>query len=109
MRSPGSSTVHTTLGGHHGWNAAGTASLIPFVQFGRLGGRSQQPSFEDTLGHGCPGRCSRGEIIYCCVEFAGNMVQFQGIEFLLELPHVDEVCRELGIVAAAIPLDLLDD
>ena len=41
------------------------ASLIPFTQFGRLGGRSQQPSFEDTLGHGCPGRCSRREIICC--------------------------------------------
>ena len=37
------------------------------------------------------------------------MLQFQGVEVLLELPHVNEVCYELGIVAAAIPPDLLDD
>ena len=37
------------------------------------------------------------------------MLQVQGVEVLLELPHVNEVCRELGIVAAAIPPDLLDD
>ena len=36
-------------------------------------------------------------------------MQFQGVEVLLELPHVNEICRELGIVAAAIPPDLLDD
>ena len=27
MRSPGSSTEHTTQAGHHRWNAAGTASF----------------------------------------------------------------------------------
>jgi hypothetical protein len=37
------------------------------------------------------------------------MLQFQGVEVLLELPRVYEVCRELGIVAVAIPSDLLDD
>jgi len=37
------------------------------------------------------------------------MLQFQGDEVLLELPHMNEVCRELGIVAAALPSDLLDD
>jgi len=37
------------------------------------------------------------------------MLQFQGDEVLLELPHMNEVCRELGIVAAALPSNLLDD
>jgi hypothetical protein len=37
------------------------------------------------------------------------MLQFQGVEVFLELPHMDEVCHELGFVAAALPPDLLDD
>src|SRR6185436_5253588 len=37
------------------------------------------------------------------------MLQFQGVEVLLELPHVNEECRELGIVAATIPPNLLED
>ena len=49
------------------------------------------------------------DVMPTCPIFTGNMLQFQGVEFLLELPHVDEVCHELGIVAAAIPSDLLDD
>jgi len=37
------------------------------------------------------------------------MLQFQGVEVLLELPHMYEVCCELGIVATALPSDLLND
>jgi hypothetical protein len=37
------------------------------------------------------------------------MLQFQGVKVLLKLPHMDEVCRELGIIATAFPLDLIDD
>jgi hypothetical protein len=37
------------------------------------------------------------------------MLQFQHIEVLLQLPHVDEVSCELGIVAATLPPDLPDD
>jgi hypothetical protein len=37
------------------------------------------------------------------------VLQFQCIEIFLQLPHMDEVCCELGIVATALPLDLLDD
>ena len=38
-----------------------------------------------------------------------NMLQFQGIKVILELSHMNEVCRELGIVATTLPPDLLDD
>jgi hypothetical protein len=37
------------------------------------------------------------------------MSQFQCIEILLQLLHMDEVCCEPGIVATALPLDLPDD
>jgi hypothetical protein len=37
------------------------------------------------------------------------VLQFQHIEVLLQLSHVDEVCCELGIVATALPTDLIDD
>ena len=37
------------------------------------------------------------------------MLQFQYVEVLLQLPHLDEVCCELGLVAAALAPDLLDD
>ena len=37
------------------------------------------------------------------------MLQFQGVEVLLELPHMYEVCYELGIVATALPSDLFND
>jgi hypothetical protein len=37
------------------------------------------------------------------------MLQFQHIEILLELPHMDEVSCELGIVTATLPPDLPDD
>jgi hypothetical protein len=36
-------------------------------------------------------------------------LQFQYVEVLLQLPHMDDVCCELGIVATALPLDLPDD
>jgi hypothetical protein len=38
-----------------------------------------------------------------------NVLQFQCVEVLLQLPHVDEVCCELGIVATTLPLDLPDN
>jgi hypothetical protein len=37
------------------------------------------------------------------------MLQFQHIKVLLQLPHMDEVSCELGIVAATLPPDLPDD
>jgi len=37
------------------------------------------------------------------------MLQFQYVEVLLQLPHLVEVCCELGLVAVALPPDLLDD
>jgi len=37
------------------------------------------------------------------------MLQFQGVEVLLELPHIYEVCCELGIVSTALPSDQLND
>jgi hypothetical protein len=37
------------------------------------------------------------------------VLQFQYVEVLFKLPHMDEVCCELGFVATALPLDLLDD
>jgi hypothetical protein len=36
-------------------------------------------------------------------------LQFQYLEVLLQLPHMDEVSCELGFVATALPPDLLDD
>jgi hypothetical protein len=36
-------------------------------------------------------------------------LQFQHIEVLLQLPHMDEVCCELGVVAATFTPDLPDD
>ena len=36
-----------------------------------------------------------------------NMLQFQGIKVLLELSHMNEVCRELGIVATTLPRTFL--
>jgi hypothetical protein len=37
------------------------------------------------------------------------MLQFQHIEILLELPDMDEISCELGIVTATLPPDLPDD
>jgi hypothetical protein len=85
------------------------ASPTPFAQVGRLGGRLQQTSLEDAPRHGCLGRCARGECISCCVAFAWNMLQFQHNEVLLEPLHMNEVGRELGVVAATLPPDLPDD
>ena len=37
------------------------------------------------------------------------MLQFQGREVLFQLPYVEEVSCEPGLVAATFPVDLLDD
>jgi hypothetical protein len=37
------------------------------------------------------------------------MLQFQGHEFFFQLPYVEEVSCEPGLVAATFPVDLLDD
>jgi hypothetical protein len=37
------------------------------------------------------------------------MLQFQGREVFLQLPYVEEVSCEPGLVAATFPTDLLDD
>jgi hypothetical protein len=37
------------------------------------------------------------------------MLQFQGREVLFQLPYMEEVRCELGLVAATFPVDLLDD
>jgi hypothetical protein len=37
------------------------------------------------------------------------MLQFQGREVLLQLPYVEKVSYEPGLVAATFPIDLLDD
>jgi hypothetical protein len=36
-------------------------------------------------------------------------LQFQCVEILLQLHHMDEVCCELGIVATTLPMGLPDD
>jgi hypothetical protein len=38
-----------------------------------------------------------------------NVLQFQCVEVLLQLSHVEEVCCELGTVATTLPPDLPDD
>jgi hypothetical protein len=37
------------------------------------------------------------------------MLQFQGIEVLFQLPYVEEVCYEPGLIAATFSADLLDN
>jgi hypothetical protein len=37
------------------------------------------------------------------------MLQFQGCKVLFQLPYVEEVSCEPGLVAATFPVDLLDD
>ena len=37
------------------------------------------------------------------------MLQFQGNEIFFQLPYVEEVSCEPGLVAATFPADLLDD
>jgi hypothetical protein len=36
-------------------------------------------------------------------------LQFQGHEVRFQLPHVEEVSRKPGLIAATFPVDLLDD
>ena len=49
------------------------------------------------------------EFICCRVVSPRNMLQFQGREVFFQLPYVEEVSYEHGLVAATFPADLLDD
>jgi len=64
---------------------------------------------EDTCWHRLPAGCRLSKRIGRHVEAPQNVVELEAIELVLQLVDFSVVCSHLGIMAALLLHDLIDD
>jgi hypothetical protein len=79
------------------------ASLTPFAQFSRLGYRSLQSPFKDTIRDQSPGGGLCRQIIGYRIVCTRDVVQVQDLKVLFQLLMVEQVGDQLGGCCSNIP------